>query len=129
MAVVNDSKVSSWVLFIGIMLLLIGIYAAGRTAINLAFFQKYPQGGVLSININGVPPYYQKESDCLYPSTYVDDTKTQEQRMTDEKKQQEICLSNVSDERERAKINDISQSMLFLFLGAGILISKKIFFK
>lgn len=129
MAVANDSKVSSWVLFIGVLLLLIGIYAAGRTAINLIFFQKYPQGGVLSININGAPPYFQKESDCLYPSTYVDDTKSPEQRKEEDRRQQEICLSNVSEERERAKINDISQAMMFLFLGAGILISKKIFFK
>lgn len=129
MAAANDTKVGSWVLFIGIMLLLIGIYAAGRTAINLVFLDKYPQGGVLSININGAPPYFQKESDCLYPSTYVDDTKTPEQRKEEDKRQQEICLSNVLEERERTKINDISQAMLFLFLGAGILISKKIFFK
>jgi hypothetical protein len=48
---------------------------------------------------------------------------------TDEEKaaleQKELCLSRVTKSREQAKVNDISVSLLYLFLGAGIFIGKR----
>ncbi|QQG44156.1 MAG: hypothetical protein HYW86_04845 [Candidatus Roizmanbacteria bacterium] len=129
----GKSKMNAWITFIGVVLLLIGIYASVKTVVNLTLFEKYPQTGVLSINFFGAPTYYQREQDCLYPQTYYtpDGQKTRqpnEEEKTREKNQQKICVEGVKEQRQTAKINDISQSLLFLFLGAGVLAARKIFF-
>ncbi len=129
-----DSKTNTWITFIGVILLLIGIYASVRTVINLKAFERYPQEGVVSFSFGGQPAYYQREEDCSYPRTYYDVTGQKTRPPTDEEKEQEKrdqknCLSSVKDARERAKVNDISQSLLFLFLGVGVLTTRKIFFK
>jgi hypothetical protein len=128
-----ESKANTWVTFIGVVLLLIGIYATVRTAVNLVAFEKYPSTGVLTLNFSGMPAYMQREQDCFYPMTYTTPNGAPRAATADEKenekKQQEICLSGVADARENAKVNDISQALLFLVLGAGVLISRRIFFK
>ncbi len=123
-----------WITFIGLILVLIGLYATARTTINLVAFEKYPQGGVLPTNFSGVPQYFQQERDCNYPQTYYTaDGKTTRPATPEEKEnaktQQQNCLEGVKEGRNQAKINDISQSLLFLFLGAGVLVSRRIFFK
>lgn len=127
-------KGNSWILFVGVLLLLIGIYAFSRTIINMVAFPKYPNTGVLSMNFSGAPPYSQREEDCIYSRLYYkDDGQTtrpptveeKAQDTTDEKK----CLSSVAEGRETAKVNDISQSTLFLFLGIGVLLFRKFFLK
>lgn len=129
-----ESRMSSWMTFIGVVLLLLGVYGSVRTAINIYAFDKYPQGGVLSINLSGQPPYYQKETDCNYPPTpsYAPDGKmippSVEQAKIDAQNKAN-CLASVKDAREQAKINDIAQSALFLFLGLGILVSHRFYFK
>ena len=128
------SKAPIWITFIGLILVLIGLYATARTAINLVAFEKYPQGGVLPANFSGVPQYFSQERDCNYVQTYftADGKTTREPKAKekeDEKKQQQNCLEGVKDSLSQAKINDISQSLLFLFLGLGVLASRKIFFK
>lgn len=130
-----ESKTNSWITFIGIILLLIGLYASVRTIVNLKAFDKYPQEGVISFSFGGMmPPYYQREQDCTYVRTYFEINGQKTRPATDEEKAQEkrdteSCLSGIEDARERAKVNDISQSLLFLFLGVGVLVSRKIFFK
>jgi hypothetical protein len=130
----TESRVNSWITFIGVMLLLLGIYGSVRTVINMYAFDKYPQGGVLSINLSGQPPYFQKETDCNYPPTpsYAPDGKmippSAEQAKIDAQNKAN-CLASVKDTREQAKVNDISQSLLFLFLGIGVLVSRRFFFK
>lgn len=125
---------SSWITFIGVILLLLGIYGSVRTVINMYAFEKYPQGGVLSINLSGQPPYYQKESDCSYPPSPMYDAAgkplpiTPEQAKIDAQNKAN-CLAGVQDAREQAKVNDISQSLLFLFLGVGVLVSHRFFIK
>lgn len=41
--------------------------------------------------------------------------------------QKQNCLASVADARDKAKVNDLSQSVLFLFLGAGVLLARRIF--
>lgn len=130
----SKSKTPMWFTFIGLMLVLLGLYSSARTAVNLFAFEKYPQGGVLSFNIGNMPiPYFQQEKDCNYPRTYYNNdgrirSATPEEK-TDEQNQKQQCLDSVKESRNQAKINDISQSLLFLFLGVGVLVTRKVFFK
>jgi hypothetical protein len=130
----KKSKLPDWITFIGIVLLLLGVYASIRTVINMTLFEKYPTEGVISLNFSGQAPYSQKESDCTYPQLYyMPDGRTTRPPSADEisvqKEQQQNCLASVAQARQNAKNNDIAQSLMFLFLGTGILVSRKIFFK
>lgn len=124
-----------WVVFIGFVLFLIGMYASVRTIINIFSFDKYPQEGVLAFNLfnMGMMPYAQREQDCLLNPIiyYEENNKTPRLRTSEEAAQDELnkinCLSGIKESRDKAKTNDISQSLLFLFLGIGILSFKKIF--
>lgn len=124
-----DSKVASWMTVIGMILLLVGIYASLRLGINLVAFDKYPQEGVISLNFAGAP-YFQKEQDCSYPAVYFEDGTSAERPATEgemkrDAENQRTCLQSVADARETAKKNDISQALLFLFMGAGLLLSRR----
>ncbi len=126
----NGTKVNSIVSFIGLILLLLGIFATVKTGVNLVFFKKYPTYGVLSLNFMGMPPFMSREEDCLiFPQTYFNQAGAPRVASDDEKRmeklQKEMCIGAVKQNRESAKINDISTSLLFLFLGVGVLVGKK----
>lgn len=110
---------------VALVFLLIGIFAILRTVSNFLLFEKYPNNGVLSFGFN----YGQREEDCHYPMTYFDfegkprSATTEEQQIADEQKA--ICLDSVKNSRQMAKINDISVSLFFIFLGAGVLVGKR----
>jgi len=132
---VKQTKTNAFISLLGLLLLLLGIYMSVRTGINLAFFKKYPTTGVISIGsaFFGGMPYSQREEDCMmsYPQTYFND-KGQPRPATGEDKkmeeqQKKLCVSGVIEGREATKINDISSSFLFVFLGAGVLIGKRYF--
>jgi hypothetical protein len=140
----TNKKPSQWMTFIGIILILAGAYGIARTAINMVAFEKYPQEGVyppLPFFQGGMypTPYYGREGDCIANNSIIypiyDNTgkivKQTEEEKAEAKKMQEIqkenCLAGVRESRDKAKINDISQSMLLLFLGAGVLAGRKIF--
>lgn len=130
----QKSKVPVWITFIGLVLVLVGLYATTRTIVNLVAFEKYPQVGVLTLSFTGMPQYYQQEKDCVYPQIYYSaDGRTTRpgspEEKANEKIQQRNCLEGIKDLRNQAKVNDISQSLLFLFLGLGVLASRKIFFR
>ena len=128
----GESKLGSWILVVGVILLLVGFYSAARTIINLTLFDKYPTTGVLTINFSGIPPYMQREEDCKYPQLYYNlDGKSTRPSTTEEraveKQNQENCIRTVTQTRESAKANDISNSVLFLFLGTGIIVVYRFF--
>ncbi|MBI2011601.1 hypothetical protein HYS91_02415 [Candidatus Daviesbacteria bacterium] len=128
-------SVSNWFLFVGTVLFLIGLFAALKTAANFTLFTQYPTGSaVVPLNISGIPPYYgQREEDCQIPySAYypaTDQVPSEEFQKEQQKKDQESCLRVVKRERENAKINDISQAAFYLFLGAGLLATRKLLLK
>lgn len=125
----KSSVANTVISLVGLFLFLLGLFAVIRTGVNLVFFKKYPTVGVLSINLSGVPPYMQREEDCYYPQTYfTQDGKPREATETEKKNEQQqrtVCISGVTQSRESAKINDISTSLLFLFLGIGVIVGKK----
>jgi hypothetical protein len=131
---VNSKTVSPWILLIGLVLVLMGLYGTGRTVVNMTMFDKYPSTGVYSFSFFGgqqMPMYTQREQDCLYPLTYYKPdgtirTGTKEEIERDTA-QQQICVSGVTETRNTAKVNDVSQSLLYLILGAGILVCRKLF--
>lgn len=130
---VSESKLYTWLTLLAVVLLLTGIYASIRTAINFVAFDKYPSTGVLSFSFWG-PSYGMREQDCNYPMMYwTSDGKTTRPPTKEEKeqenKQKEICLDGVREARESAKVNDISASVLFLALGAGLLRTRRYFAK
>ncbi len=121
-----ENKFSYFVGVLALVFSLLGVFGSVRTLTNVYLFEKYPNGGVLSFNNN----FMQREEDCQsYPMTYFDDkgqtrpAAEEEKKMAEEQKQ--ICLSSVAKSRETAKVNDISISLFYLFLGAGIFIGKK----
>lgn len=141
----QNKKQNQWLTFIGIILLLAGVYGIARTSINLLAFEKYPQEGVypalpfFSSTSYMAPMPYSREGDCIanysiiYPTydsngrpvTMSEKEKAEAQKNLDIQKQN--CLDGVKESRERSKINDISQSLLMLFLGAGVVAARKIF--
>lgn len=130
----GESSAKIWIAFLGLLFLLLGIFAAARTAANIALFKdKYPQGGVVNLNFSGQPAYFSRESDCNYPPTvsYSPEGKpmeaSAEQKKIDEQNKAN-CLAGVKDARETARINDIATSVLFLFVGVGILTTRRFFF-
>jgi hypothetical protein len=133
-------------LFIGVILLLIGVYFSLRTIINFAAFEHYPQTGVdLSMPWKEYAPVgYQREEDCevsyIYtPSLYYradgvtprpatkEETELVEQQKQQYELQKQSCIAGVVEMRNVAKINDISQSLIFLLLGGAVLLYRRLF--
>lgn len=129
------SRVNIWVSLIGLILLLVGIYGSVKTIINFTLFEKYPSTGVLSVSF--MPMYYPgpgaREEDCttMYYAPYPPGdmaklTEEEKKEMKEQAKVQErVCVSSVKESREQAKVNDISTSLLALFLGGGVLVFRK----
>lgn len=121
----TEHKFAYFVSVLALIFVLLGIYGSARTVLNFSLFEKYPTGGVLSFN-----NYYgEREEDCSYPMPYFDmegkpRTATEDEaRMAAEQK--EVCLTRVAKARETAKVNDISVSLFYLFLGVGIFVGKR----
>lgn len=131
----EHSAAYNWVTVLGVFMLLIGVFATARTAANMYLFtDRYPQSGVLSFSFGGPQLYYQRESDCNYPPTlsYGPDGKpapvSAEQNKIDAQNKAN-CLAGVKDNREQTKISDIATAIMFLFVGAGLLVMRRYFFK
>ncbi|OGK19999.1 hypothetical protein A2866_06335 [Candidatus Roizmanbacteria bacterium RIFCSPHIGHO2_01_FULL_39_8] len=108
----------SFLTTLAVLLLLLGIFASARTIVNFLLFSKYPTTGVITLNFSGVPTYSgPREDDCESISSYPGDQSS----AASIKMQKDSCLSSVRDTREAAKTNDISTSVMFLFLGGGLL--------
>jgi hypothetical protein len=151
----QNTRKSQWVNFIGLFLILLGIYGSIRTLVNIGVFEKYPMDGVYPTipflqNPYAAPSYPTggREEDCevnyqpysattylSYPVASPDGgtaTKPWTKDQIESYNAQQLsyknnCISGVKEARDKAKINDISQSLLFLFMGAGVLLARKIF--
>ena len=128
------ATVRSWIIFISVVLILLGTYGLLRTVINTLVFEKYPTSGVIHLEIlSQAPTYNARESDCYYypqaqpPSYDSNGNPIFPQEDPNTKLQQENCIKGQAEDRYFAKVNDISKSALFLFLGIGLLLSLKYF--
>ena len=76
-------------------------------------------------------PYYQRASVCTQTQPYYGQDGNIRQPNAEEQKQQnmtqENCLKGVTDAQQQAKVNDIGASAFFLFLGLGVLFSRRFF--
>jgi len=128
-------RFNSVIMFLGLVILLIGIFASARTIINFSAFGKYPTTGVLNLSPFGFPLLSAREEDCIQvgASTYfTQDNKprppTDDEKIS-EKRNYNSCVGSVIQSREAAKANDISLSLLLLILGSGLLISNRFLFR
>ena len=119
------------IVFVGLVCLLLGIYASGRIYINSYVLDKYPTNGVL--RVTSFPTYGQREDDCSFESPYFSAEgkmrPATEEELKIEQSQKDRCISSIHATRQQAKIEDIGTAAFFLFLGVGILLSKKLFLR
>lgn len=64
-----------------------------------------------------------RAEDCETTSFYTEPGK--EMSKDEQQKQKESCVSAVKESRNQAKTADVRQSVLFLFLGLGTLLTRK----
>jgi len=141
----HEGKDRPILFFIGLVLLLVGLYGSLRTVVNLVAFDRYPQQGVFYTPVsptNYAP--YEREEDCavnnsyLPPLYYEDDgvtlrepSPTETEADAQYKAQQERyaanCVAGVQESRAATMVNDISQSLIFLLLAIGVLVFSRVF--
>lgn len=123
---ITSKKPNRWIDVLALLLLLLGIYMGIRTTINLVAFDKYPSTGILTFSFSG-PPYSPREQDCYYPvyGPGEGNSKKLEELKKEEALNRKFCLEGVKEARESTKVNDISQSLLFLFLGIGLFTARR----
>jgi hypothetical protein len=135
----HKTKYNSLVTFFGLTLVLIGVFATARVALNLAMdMSRYPTTGVLPnfvVSVNPYPqPYPQREEDCKVNQVYyamdgMGMRTPSEQEKKLEVENEDRCLANVKLARESAKMADINLAAFLLFIGFGLLLSRPFFFK
>lgn len=121
------NAVSAIATLLGSVLLLVGIYCGLRIAVNSYIFDRYPTTGVLQIA--SFPMYGQREEDCDYSAPhYSYDGKPRdatEAEVKIEEMQVEGCLSAIKETRRVAFIQDVGTAAFFLFMGMGVLITRR----
>ncbi|GAB4218736.1 MAG: hypothetical protein Fur009_1230 [Candidatus Microgenomates bacterium] len=118
--------------FLGWLILLLGIYATIKTSFNFIYFKnKYPTDPVLGPNFS----YPKYEEECYeqfnYP-LYNEKGLPREPDKAEEKIRRENiknCLKKIEKNRELTKQNDIWTSFMLIFIGAGILVTKRFYLK
>lgn len=129
------NSAARWVYFLGILFLLMGIYGFLRIAHVSLRGVPYPSAGVLPSNIlfDRMNTYsgLGRESDCEpYPALYYqEDNKTlreaTEQERVIEQKIVERCIQGFNEERAKTKQYDRNLSAFLVFVGAGLIFSRR----
>lgn len=143
----NDTKDRPALFFIGVLLLLVGLYGSFTTLVNILAFEKYPQHSIFSLSGNGgeygspqseadctasyyyqAPTYYEGDSNVMREPTpqEVKDEAAYEARL---KGDEQNCISRVELSRKETMVTDISQSAIFLLLAFGVLVYGRTFRK
>jgi hypothetical protein len=118
--------------FIGWFILLLGIYATIKTSFNFVFYKnKYPTDPVIGPSF--LYPKYEEE--CYEQFNYPLYNEKGEPRKPNKdeeiirEQQTKNCLKKIEKNREITKQNDIWISFMLVFLGGGILLTKKFYLK
>lgn len=124
----TKTSMDKFILFVGVLSILLGLFSAFRVALNYKLYPgKYPTTGLFN------PGYYgQTEEDCSYPvgpyfTEKGDPRKPSVEEIEIEKLNKERCLSQVKEARRTTEVSDLNTVAFFLFIGIGVLASKKIF--
>lgn len=123
----THTMVPAFATLLGSVLLLIGLYCGLRIGVNTVVFDRYPTTGVLQIA--SFPMYGQREEDCDFSTPYYSfDGKPRsatEAETKIETEQAQRCMSSIQETRRVSLIQDIGTASFFLFLGIGILASRR----
>lgn len=129
------TRVTDWMFFLGLLLLLMGLYGELRIMHVTSKGVPYPSAGVLPSNILFDRPNvgaFNHESDCNpYPQLYFEnDLKTPRQPTMEESTQQEQlkmrCIDAFNEDRSKTLQYDRNQSAFLLFVGLGLIISRSL---
>ena len=119
--------ISAITTLIGSIVLLVGLYCSIKIGVNSIIFDRYPTTGVLQIA--SFPMYSQREEDCDFSTPYYSyegkPRSATEAEVKIETEQAERCMSSIQETRRVSFIQDIGTAAFFLFMGIGILISKR----
>jgi len=125
----NNSWIEKIINFLGWFILLLGIYAAIKTSFNIFYYKKYPVDPVI-----GPAFFYPKyEEECYEQNNYpLYDEKGKLRKPTSEeekirKENINNCINKINKQREITKQNDMWTSFMLVFLGVGILYTKKFY--
>ncbi|GIW62302.1 MAG: hypothetical protein KatS3mg090_0128 [Patescibacteria group bacterium] len=135
MSAESSNFVSNWpnkiINFIGWFILLLGIYAVLKTTFNILYYEKYPTDPVIGFGIS----YPRYEEECYDQNNYplynekgeIRSPSEQEKRIFQENVKR--CLDKLEKNRQINKLNDIWFSFMLVFLGGGILFTKRFYLK
>lgn len=130
----HTSKVPQWMFAIGVVLILSGLYGFIRIVHVSIRHVPYPSAGVLPQTILTPESYFNlsgRESDCdPYPQIYYEaDGQTVRQFSEEEKSLQEElskrCVNGFDEDRAKQKQRDKNQSAFLVFVGAGLVLSRR----
>jgi hypothetical protein len=130
MKIKNDSWATKFINLLGWFVLLLGIYSTIRTTFNTLYYKQYPAHPVI-----GFGSYPQFDEECyeqnvypLYdPAGQVRKPTAEEERIRSENINN--CLKKLERVREQTKTNDRWTSFMLVFLGGGILYTKRFYIK
>jgi hypothetical protein len=132
------SSVPQWMFFIGVLMLLMGVYGLLRMIHISARSVPYPAQGVFPSNIlfsnNQFFNTYSRESECEpLPQLYYDygldgkttpRTPTEEEKMNEER-QMSRCINGFEEDRAKQRQRDKNQAIFLVFLGVGLVFSRR----
>lgn len=126
----NQLWINKLINFLGFLFLIIGLYALIRTSYNFYFLKdKYPTSSIFSL----FPSYPSSVEDCEQQYTYpLYDEKGKLRSPSpyeekERKKQVKLCLKQLKKMSQDAFEKDLWTTLFFLFLGSGILITKRFY--
>lgn len=118
---------NSWILFLSILSLLLGLFCLIRVGLNLTMFPTYPVGGVLPILQPSYLPSVVSESSCntssqvYYDASGMPTSTPSEAEKAQSAQSEKLCIQNVADTRNAVMWNDFGTTAIFLFLGLSLL--------
>lgn len=118
---------------LGLLLFLMGLYGVLKIGFNILVLNRYPMDGAIPQNIliSDSSALYAREIDCIsYPQSYygIDGNSrepTKEEQLI-ARQQEERCLKGLEEDKKRLMMADINKSAFLVFLGLGLVFSKKL---
>lgn len=126
----NKHWFSTFVNYSGWLMLLLGIFFSIKFIFNLVYYKEYPLN-----NIFFFPFYPKTQEECYQQSFYpLYDEKgiTRKPNQYEEelrKNNYNNCINQLKNNRKEAKIRDFWLAFGFIFVGGGVLLTKKLYLK
>lgn len=115
----NHAQKNQLINFLGIILLLAGIYGLALSTVNTIAFSRYPTEGVYSLSLKG-SSYNKREEDCRIIKDLGKIDNLTEEKQAAIKSNLDICWGGIVQERKKIQIWDFTQSAILFVLGISI---------